>query len=90
MIAEAEGLPLEETFKGKTVAVSGSGNVAQYAALKVSSRLPPRFFAVNLDTELNRLRERRQSNLAPRSSVSPTPGASCSRNPTRVSPPKTS
>jgi glutamate dehydrogenase (NADP+) len=30
-----EGKPLEETFKGKTVAISGSGNVSQYAALKV-------------------------------------------------------
>lgn len=29
-----EGLPLEETFKGRRVLVSGSGNVAQYAALK--------------------------------------------------------
>jgi len=34
MIAELEGLPLSDTFKGKTVAISGSGNVAQYAALK--------------------------------------------------------
>lgn len=31
MIREARG----EDFKGKTVAISGSGNVAQYAALKV-------------------------------------------------------
>ena len=29
-----EGLPLEETFRGRRVVVSGSGNVAQYAALK--------------------------------------------------------
>lgn len=34
MIATREGLPLEETFKGRRVVVSGSGNVAQYAALK--------------------------------------------------------
>lgn len=35
MIKEAEGTSdLEATFKGKTVAISGSGNVAQYAALK--------------------------------------------------------
>jgi len=34
MISEREGIPLEETFKGKTVLISGSGNVAQYAALK--------------------------------------------------------
>ena len=34
MIAKVEGLPLEETFKGKRVAITGSGNVAQYAALK--------------------------------------------------------
>jgi glutamate dehydrogenase/leucine dehydrogenase len=38
MIAEAEGVSLENTFKGKTVAISGSGNVAQYAALKVSKK----------------------------------------------------
>jgi len=38
MIKEAEHVPtLEETFKGKTVAISGSGNVAQYAALKAIS-----------------------------------------------------
>lgn len=36
MIKEAEGTKdLEATFQGKTVAISGSGNVAQYAALKV-------------------------------------------------------
>ncbi|CAD6585355.1 MAG: hypothetical protein CYPHOPRED_003060 [Cyphobasidiales sp. Tagirdzhanova-0007] len=35
MIAEREGCPLEDTFKGKTVLLSGSGNVAQYAAYKV-------------------------------------------------------
>lgn len=29
-----EGLPLEDTFKGRRVLISGSGNVAQYAALK--------------------------------------------------------
>lgn len=29
-----EGTPFAETFKGKRVLVSGSGNVAQYAALK--------------------------------------------------------
>jgi glutamate dehydrogenase (NADP+) len=29
-----EGLGLEDTFKGRRVLVSGSGNVAQYAALK--------------------------------------------------------
>lgn len=35
MIKESEGTSdLEATFKGKTVAISGSGNVAQYAALK--------------------------------------------------------
>lgn len=31
---DGTGLPLEETFKGKKVAITGSGNVAQYAALK--------------------------------------------------------
>jgi len=35
MIAEREGVPIADTFKGKTVIISGSGNVAQYAALKV-------------------------------------------------------
>jgi len=36
MIKQSEGIEdLEATFKGKTVAISGSGNVAQYAALKV-------------------------------------------------------
>jgi len=35
MIKAVEGCELEDAFKGKTVAVSGSGNVAQYAALKV-------------------------------------------------------
>jgi glutamate dehydrogenase/leucine dehydrogenase len=29
MIAEVEKIPIEETFRGKTVAISGSGNVAQ-------------------------------------------------------------
>jgi len=35
MISELEGKQLDDTFKGKVVAISGSGNVAQYAALKV-------------------------------------------------------
>jgi len=35
MIATREKLALEETFKGKKVLISGSGNVAQYAAEKV-------------------------------------------------------
>jgi glutamate dehydrogenase (NADP+) len=35
MIAQAEDVPVLETFKGRTVAISGSGNVAQFAALKV-------------------------------------------------------
>lgn len=30
-----EGTPFDDTFKGKRVLISGSGNVAQYAALKV-------------------------------------------------------
>ena len=34
MIKQAEGCELEKTFQGKTVAISGAGNVAQYAALK--------------------------------------------------------
>ncbi|GAA95324.1 uncharacterized protein L969DRAFT_92415 [Mixia osmundae IAM 14324] len=34
MIAEAESKELDKTFEGKTVAITGSGNVAQYAALK--------------------------------------------------------
>ena len=33
-LVDRPGLPLEETFKGKRVAITGSGNVAQYAALK--------------------------------------------------------
>jgi len=35
MISTREGTPFDDTFKGKRVLISGSGNVAQYAALKV-------------------------------------------------------